>query len=77
VKSVLAVKQNGMREDVVWMEDHMERIPKSPRHKIVPESIFSSNKTVRRQGFFDVAITSPPYLNNITIRVTLDPRCRS
>ncbi len=35
VKSVLAVKQNGMLEDVVWMEHHMERIPKSPGHKIV------------------------------------------
>lgn len=64
VKAVVAAKLAGMLEDVIWMQDHMAKMPKHPRYKIVPESIFSASRTVPRKDFVDVAITSPPYLNN-------------
>jgi DNA modification methylase len=36
----------------------------APTWKVYPESIFSAPKKLRRAGFVDLIITSPPYLNN-------------
>ena len=64
VKTVLSAKLLGMLEDVEWVQEHMARLKKLPEYKIVPDTIFSASRFVRRKGFVDVVITSPPYLNN-------------
>ncbi len=64
VKTVLLAKMNAILDDVVWIHDHVAKMGKLPRFKVIPDSIFSAAKNERRKNFVDIAITSPPYLNN-------------
>ena len=65
VKIVLAAKLMSMLDDVVWMQGHMKQMGRArPRHRVIPGSIFSAGRSLRRANFVDLAITSPPYLNN-------------
>ena len=64
VKAVLVAKLNKMLDDAVWMQCHMKKMGRNPRYRIVADSIFSAGRLLKRADFVDVAITSPPYLNN-------------
>src|SRR5262249_54465675 len=65
VKVVLVEKLSKMLEDVIWMQQHMKKMGGAPpQYQIFPQSIFSASTALKRTEFVDVAITSPPYLNN-------------
>lgn len=64
VKAVLVAKLTTMLGDATWMQKRMKQMGISPEYQIVPESIFSAARTLKKTKFVDVAITSPPYLNN-------------
>lgn len=64
VKNVVASKLRSMLQDVIWMQAHTKQMKRHPKFKVISGSVLSAKKTVRKTGFVDVAITSPPYLNN-------------
>jgi DNA modification methylase len=64
VKTVLAVKLKSMLDDVVWMQAHTKRMRQHPKFNVVAGSFLSARKSLGKSGFVDIAITSPPYLNN-------------
>lgn len=64
VAGVIAAKMNLILKDVIWMQDHLQRNGHSPKFKVVPSSILNAQKKIRKKAFVDLAVTSPPYLNN-------------
>ena len=64
VGALLTEKLRMMLEDILWLQSHMQTIGLRPKGKIVPESIFSASRILKRTSFVDLVVTSPPYLNN-------------
>jgi hypothetical protein len=64
VAQVIAGKLRLMLEDIIWMKDRMRTLTPKPRAQVVAESIFKAGEVLEWRNFVDVAITSPPYLNN-------------
>jgi DNA modification methylase len=64
VAKVVASKLRSMLEDVIWMQTHMRQMRQHRKFQIVAGSILSAKKTIRKKAFVDIAVTSPPYLNN-------------
>jgi DNA modification methylase len=57
----IAAKLIEMLEDLAWLKQNLKRRPKFAR--VVNDSFFNCQKYIER-GSVDLAITSPPYLNN-------------
>ena len=60
----LSAKLHLILEDVAWMQGHMRSIDHVPMAKVYPKTIFAALEALPRAGFVDLAVTSPPYLNN-------------
>lgn len=64
VASILSTKLTAMLDDVVWMQAHIQQLGRAPRYRVIPESILTTATRLLREKSIDIAITSPPYLNN-------------
>lgn len=64
VKNAVATKLHAMLEDIIWMQEHMGQMRRHPKYEVIPGSILHAIKSIGRRSFVDIAITSPPYLNN-------------
>jgi len=64
VGEVVATKLKLMLEDIEWLQDEMRAMPRAPRARVIPESIFSAPERLKAKEFVDLVVTSPPYLNN-------------
>jgi DNA modification methylase len=52
-----------MLDDIVLLQEHMKGLRKLPQADVVPDSIFAARNNLGRNSV-DLAVTSPPYLNN-------------
>ncbi|MGH9451914.1 MAG: DNA methyltransferase [Terriglobia bacterium] len=64
VSCVLSRKLNLILEDMEWLHDHMQRFRRRPSGRVYARSFDSSLQLLKRTGFVDLVVTSPPYLNN-------------
>jgi hypothetical protein len=64
VAHVIAGKLRLMLEDIIWFKEQMDGVSPLPKSWIIPESIFAANEILEKKNFVDLAVTSPPYLNN-------------
>ena len=64
VGEVIGQKLGLMLEDIVWLQDHLTTLTRKPKSSIIADSIFSALDTLGDKSFIDLAVTSPPYLNN-------------
>lgn len=62
-ETVLA-KLNQMLSDIEWVQARMNGAKRIPSCQVLPSSIFHADELIKRNGFVDLVITSPPYLNN-------------
>ena len=53
-----------MAEDVEWLQRELKNPDHKPCGKVYADTIFDATKKLRRESFVDLAVTSPPYLNN-------------
>lgn len=64
VAYVISAKLRTMLEDVKWLHETMDRFHRNPQAKMLHASIFSASELIDKSEFVDLAVTSPPYLNN-------------
>lgn len=64
VGQVISQKLRLMLNDVQWMKDVVHSLPRIGRQKMIPASIFTAERRLKRSGFVNLVVTSPPYLNN-------------
>ncbi len=64
VGDTVAAKLTTMLDDVVWLRDQTKVFSGRIEKKIFSETIFGATRRLRKTGFIDIVITSPPYLNN-------------
>jgi hypothetical protein len=64
VADVIAGKLRLMLEDIIWLKERMRGVTRKPKSWIIPESIFGAVGILEKKGFINLAVTSPPYLNN-------------
>lgn len=53
-----------MLGDVEWLREHTNKATHNGQSKVYPDSFFSAPAKLKRDGFIDLLVTSPPYLNN-------------
>ncbi|MGH9483726.1 MAG: hypothetical protein ACRD1F_01610 [Terriglobales bacterium] len=63
VAAVVALKLRLMQTDVEWLQRGLAKFERTPHAEIFDETFFSAREHLRK-GSVDLAITSPPYLNN-------------
>ena len=63
VADTIARKLTLMREDIAWLKQQLKGKTKS-ESQIIAESVFDAADHIERARFVDLAVTSPPYLNN-------------
>ena len=64
VAHVIAGKLRLMLEDIIWLKERMRGVSPKPKSWIIPDSVFRAVGILERKNFVDLAVTSPPYLNN-------------
>lgn len=64
VSDVISAKLSSMLEDIECFQKHMRTLGCRPEAKIIATSIFRAHESLKRSGFIDLVVTSPPYLNN-------------
>lgn len=64
VAAVLFSKLRLMLEDIEWLQNQMFAVGHLPQGKVIQGSFLSARERLRRSGFVDLVVTSPPYLNN-------------
>jgi DNA modification methylase len=64
VSLTLRKKLNLMLEDVEWLREHINEVKHKRQSKIYADSFFLAPEKLKRDGFIDLIVTSPPYLNN-------------
>src|SRR6266849_5283874 len=64
VGAVVAAKLKLMLEDIEWLQDTMRAMPRAPRARMIPASIFTAPERLKTKEFINLVVTSPPYLNN-------------
>ena len=63
VPAILAAKLRQIREDVVWLREHLAGTPSGLSREIHCEDFLSPDTQVKN-GAVDLVLTSPPYMNN-------------
>jgi hypothetical protein len=64
VASLLSAKLQLMLADIEWLQDRLAGFSRPPEARVFHASVFDTAQHLRRTGFVNLAITSPPYLNN-------------
>jgi len=64
VSLALRKKLNLMAEDVESLRERMSKAGRKPLAKVYADSFFLAPEKLKRDGFIDLLVTSPPYLNN-------------
>lgn len=64
VAEVLSSKLRLMLEDIEWFQKQLVHIGFTPQQKVISGSFFSALQVLKKSGFVDLVVTSPPYLNN-------------
>jgi hypothetical protein len=64
VGASLASRLKLMAEDVEWLQRELRNLDHKPRGRVYADTFFGAGEKLRRESFVDLAITSPPYLNN-------------
>jgi len=64
VDAVVSSKLKLIAEDVEWLQSELEKLDHEPRGEVYGDTFFSAVERLRRESFVDLAVTSPPYLNN-------------
>ena len=64
VAQVVSAKLRLMLQDIDWLQKRMREVSRNPEAVVIPSSIFSAREMLKRTGFIDLVVTSPPYLNN-------------
>ena len=62
--AVVSSKLKLIAEDVEWLQSELEKLDHEPRGEVYGDTFFSAVERLRRESFVDLAVTSPPYLNN-------------
>jgi hypothetical protein len=64
VGAVLSSKLNLIASDVEWLQKELAKLDPKPHGEVYADTFFSAAETLGRESFVDLAVTSPPYLNN-------------
>ncbi len=64
VGAVITAKLNSMLDDIVWLKSLSLQSSGRPHVDFFSASVFKAEEKLGRSGFVDIAVTSPPYLNN-------------
>jgi hypothetical protein len=64
VCAILSSKLKLMLADIEWLQEHMRHLPRRATARVFADSFFVSRERLEREGFVDLVVTSPPYLNN-------------
>ena len=64
VARILTGKLRLILEDTKWLHERLKGLRPKPKARLIPESIFSAPRFLKKESFIDLVVTSPPYLNN-------------
>ena len=64
VRAKVSDKLKLMAEDIEWFQHELQGLVHKPAGKVYADSIFNAIGKLGREGFVDLVVTSPPYLNN-------------
>ena len=64
VGAVLSSKLSLIASDMEWLRNELGKLDRRPLGEVHAETFFSAAQKLGRESFVDLAVTSPPYLNN-------------